>query len=75
MNLLDVNILRLPLNKQLLIKRLLSEDSQTFVAEKLNTSQNTISLFESGKAGIPDKSYAELIRYLYSDKVGESDAK
>ncbi len=67
MNLLDLNVLELPLHQQLAIKRILTGDTQVFVAEKLGVSQNAISSFESGKVKFPSTYYANLIRYLYQE--------
>ncbi|MEY2305823.1 hypothetical protein [Bacillus tropicus] len=66
MNLLDLNVLELPLHQQLAIKRLLTGDSQQMVADKLGIVQETVSSIEREKIKIPSKCYSDLIRYLYS---------
>lgn len=67
MNLLDLNVLELPLHQQLAIKRLLTGDSQQVVADKLGIAQEQVSSYERQKIKIPAKCYSDLIRYLYSE--------
>lgn len=67
MNLLDVNLLSLPLNQQIFIARYLREDSQQVVADKLGISQEYFSHLERGKSEISSKYHAEILRYLYKE--------
>lgn len=67
MNLLDLNVLELPLHQQLAIKRVLTGDTQQEVANKLGIVQETVSSIERGKVKIPRKCYSDVIRYLYQE--------
>lgn len=67
MNLLDLNVLELPLHQQLAIKRVLTGDTQQEVANKLGIVQETVSSIERGKVKIPRKYYSDVIRYLYQE--------
>ncbi|PHA61731.1 helix-turn-helix domain-containing protein [Bacillus wiedmannii] len=74
MNLLDVNVLELPLHQQLAIKRVLTGDTQQEVADKTGISQEKVSSIEKGKSKIPRGSYFDVMRYLYTSE-GDNDAK
>lgn len=65
MNLLEFSPLELPLNKQLFLKRYVTGESQTQVAERLGITQKDLSLIEREKMSIPHRCHAEVIRYLY----------
>ena len=65
MNLLEFSPLELPFNKQLFLKRYITGESQTQVAERLGITQEKVSDIERGKTSIPRKCHADLIRYLY----------
>lgn len=61
-----MNLTKLPIGKQLQIKRVIVEMTQTELAKELGIHRTTLSTIEKGTSELPEKLYEAVEKFLNS---------